>query len=90
MAADILNGSHHSADVRMHLRLNGHILPIAQLGPDFLVLKDAIDHAPAKAEIDMSIDGHKSRWPVYLVEGLATDRRKSKIVSSDTAIADAE
>jgi hypothetical protein len=79
MDSGILNGSHFSADVRMHLRLNGHVLPIAQLGPDFLVLKEPLDHPPADAEIDMSIDGQESRWPVYLAEGLVANRRKARI-----------
>ena len=69
----------HSADVRMHLRLNGHVLPIAQLGPDFLVLKDPIDHPPAEAEIDMSIDTDRKSWRVYLTNGLAVGTRKSRI-----------
>ena len=85
MAADVLNGSHHSADVRMHLRLNGHVLPIAQLGLDFLVLETPFDHPPADAEIDMSIDGHESRWPVYLTNGLAASQRKSKIQCASEA-----
>ncbi len=69
----------HSADVRMHLRLNGHVLPIAQLGRDFLILKTPIDHPPADAEIDLTIDGVEDRWRVYLIDGLAVGARKSRI-----------
>jgi hypothetical protein len=63
----------------MHLRLNGHVLPIAQLGPDFLILKTPIDHPPADAEIDMSIDGDRRCWPVHLIDGLAVGTRESRI-----------
>ena len=63
----------------MHLRLNGHVLPIAQLGPDFLILKNPVDHPPADAEIEMSIDGHERRWAVRLVDGLTAGQRESRI-----------
>jgi hypothetical protein len=72
----------HSADVRMQLCLNGHILPIAQLGRDFLILKDPIDHPPADAKIYMSIDGVKSRWPVRLTDGVSAERVRTRIASA--------
>jgi hypothetical protein len=63
----------------MDLRLNGHVLRIAQLGPDFLILTDPIDHPPVDAEIAMSIDGHESRWPVRLDNGLSAAERRTRI-----------
>jgi hypothetical protein len=69
----------HSADVRLELRLNGHVLPVAQLGPDFLVLRNPVNHPPAEAEIALSIDGHESRWPVYLQDGLSVAWRRTRI-----------
>ena len=72
----------HSADVRMQLCVAGQVLSIAQLGPDFLVLRDPVDHPPADAEIGMWIDGEESRWPVRLVEGIQVGRRKTAIACS--------
>jgi hypothetical protein len=69
----------HSADVRMELRLNGHILPIGQLGPDFLVLRNPIDHPPTDGEIALSIDGHEDRWPVRLPDGLSGSQTRARI-----------
>jgi len=63
----------------MELRLNGHIVPIAQMGPDFLVVKQPFDHPPADAEVFLRIDDSESSWPVYLVEGISPERRKTKI-----------
>ena len=63
----------------MELRLNGHFLPIAQLGPNFLVLKNPIDHPPSDAEIFMSIDGREERWPVQLLQGMCSGERKIAI-----------
>jgi hypothetical protein len=79
MDANSLRNGNHSAEVHMHLRLDGHILPIAQLGRDFLILTTPIDHPPADAEIDMSIDGVKRRWLVRLTDGLAVGTRESRI-----------
>ena len=69
----------HSADVRMHLTVNGQILPIAQLGPEFVILRHPTDHLPAMAEVFVSIDGNEKRWPVYLTEGIKTSERRTLI-----------
>jgi hypothetical protein len=63
----------------MALHLNGHVLPIAQLGPDFLILTNPVDHSPTEAQIAMSIDGHESRWSVRLHEGISTAQRRTRI-----------
>jgi hypothetical protein len=64
------------------LYVGGHVLRVAQLGPDFLVLNTAFTHAPADAEIAMSIDGHQSRWPVRLLDGIHPGQRKTRIGKS--------
>ena len=69
----------HSADVRIQLYLNGNVLPVAQLGPDFLVLRKPIDHPAADAEIALSIDGHEERWRVRLEDGIKSGQRKTSI-----------
>jgi hypothetical protein len=74
-----VNRTCHSAEVRMKLRIGGHDLPIAQLGPDFLILKSPTDHPPAEGEITMSIDGDISCWPVHLNEGISVSQRRTKI-----------
>jgi hypothetical protein len=73
------NSPGHSADVRIELRIDGHVLPIAQLGPDFLILTHPLDHPPAEAEIALSIDGHECRWPVRLHEGLSATQRRTRL-----------
>lgn len=69
----------HSADVRIELYLNGSVFNVAQLGRDFLILRDPFDHPPADAEISMSIDGHEDRWAVRLAEGIQAGQRKTSI-----------
>ena len=63
----------------MELHINGHVLSIGQLGPDFVMLDEATDHPPCEAEIAMWIDGHASRWPVRLVDGIIAGQDKTRI-----------
>jgi hypothetical protein len=69
----------HSAIVHMQLCVNGTIHPIAQMGLNFVVLQNPIDHPPVDAEIAMSIDGHEERWRVHLADGIKTGQRKTII-----------
>ncbi|MHB1426147.1 MAG: hypothetical protein ACYC3I_23535 [Gemmataceae bacterium] len=69
----------HSADVRIYLHVNGSVLPVAQLGPSFLVLRRSSDHPPCEAEISLSIDGDEKRWTVHLTNGIQVGRRKTAI-----------
>ena len=75
-----LQSQGHSAQVRMELRLNGRVVPLAQLGPDFLVVAEPCDHPPAEAEIYLRIDDSESSWRVHLIEGISTARRKTRVV----------
>ncbi len=55
----------------MRLLIGGASLPIAQMGPDFLLLDQPIDHPPGEATIVFSVDDNERRWPVRLPEGLS-------------------
>ncbi len=69
----------HSADVQMHLTVNGRVLSIGQLAPGFIMLDDPIDLPPSDAEIFMSIDGRERRWSVRLVDGIQNTDRETRI-----------
>ncbi len=64
----------------MELRLNGSILTISHLGPDYLILTEPVDRPPGQAEIVMSIDGSQSRWSVRLPVGLSAASRRTSIL----------
>ena len=49
-----MNRTGRSAEVRMALAVNGYVLPIAQLGPNFLILREPAEHARI---IMMILDG---------------------------------
>jgi hypothetical protein len=68
-----------SAVVRMELRVNGHVVPISQMGPNFLVIGQPFEHPPANAEVSLRIDDAEKRWGVLLVEGISATRRKTMV-----------
>lgn len=63
----------------MHLSINGHLLKIGQLGPEFVIIENPIDHPPGEAEILMSVDGADSRWRVRLTNGIAAGEPRAGI-----------
>jgi hypothetical protein len=63
----------------MSLSVEGRVLPIAQLGPDFIILEKSADHPPAEAEIRLSIDGRERRWKVFLPDGLTAGKLEIRI-----------
>jgi hypothetical protein len=69
----------HSAEVRMQLHLGGRTLAIAQLGPEFLILKEPIEHPPTDAEITLWIDGRVRRWHVRLQAGIQVGKVKTPV-----------
>ena len=74
------NHGGYSADVRMHLSVGGRILPIAQMGPDFIILDNPIDQPPASGEIVLRIDGGVRLWPVHLPDGISADKPETRII----------
>jgi hypothetical protein len=68
-----------SAEVRMELSVNGHVLSVGQLGPDFLILDSPTSHPPSKAEVAVWIDGDESRWTVHLPDGISPKMERTRI-----------
>jgi len=72
----------HSADVKMHLILDGKTLSIGQMGPDFLILDSPIEHPPANAVLFISIDGNESKREIHLPQGISTNSPRVVIAKS--------
>lgn len=66
----------HSAQVKMKLLVNGSSIPVAQMGPDFLLLTQVINHPPANASIVMQVDGSERRWDVRLPNGISVGSKR--------------
>jgi hypothetical protein len=69
----------HSAEVRIRLLLNGRSISVAQLGPDFIILREAESLPPCDAEMSLTIDGDEERWSIRLPEGLRTESKRVPI-----------
>jgi len=72
----------HSADVRINLILNGDSIPVAQLGPGFLLLDAATDHPPGPASSVLRVDQSERRWNVRLPDGISAQSKRVVIVAS--------
>jgi hypothetical protein len=67
----------------MELRLDdGQVMPIAQVGPDFLILKAPGEHPPSEGHIYLRIDDSESCWRVRLSEGISSTERETKITAA--------
>ena len=74
-----LKDYYYSAKVRMQLSLNDHVFSIAQLGPDFIILRNRIDHPAGTGEIALWIDDYERRWSVNLPDGIRADQDETRI-----------
>lgn len=73
----------HSAQVKMRLLLHGSSIPIAEMGPDFLVLESATEHPPSDATLELRIDASERRWKVRLPHGISGTSRTVTIAQAD-------
>ena len=73
----------HSAEVRISFMFSGHSIPVAQLGPDFLLPDAPADHPPGPARILLRVDQSERRWDVHLPNGIS---RTSKRVAITTCV----
>ena len=69
----------HSAEVKMRLEIGDATLPVAQLGPDFLIVRTPVEHAPTDAVLYFSIDGNERRRDIHLPEGISAARTRTPI-----------
>ena len=66
----------HSALVKMCLLVNGSSIPIAQMGPDFLLVDAPIDHPPGDARISLQVDVGHREWSVSLPDGISAQSKR--------------
>jgi hypothetical protein len=71
----------HSANVRINLLFRGHSIPVAQLGPDFLLLDAPADHPPGPASIILRVDQSERQWPVRLPQGISAASKRVAITA---------
>lgn len=63
----------------MQLLVNGSCVEIAQMGPDFLLVNNPIDHVRDEANILLEVDGRARSWKILLPEGITTTSNRVSI-----------
>jgi hypothetical protein len=57
-------------------------MPVAQLGPGFVLLDTPSDHAPCDARLVMCVDENERSWAVRLPNGISSGSKRVLISSS--------
>ena len=70
----------HSANVKIELIFNGYCMPVAQLGPGFLLLNAPVEYPPSDATIVLRVDESERRWTVRLPDGISVGSKRVVIV----------
>ena len=74
----------HSAEVDMRLVLDGGTsIGITHMGPDFLFIEPAGDHAPGFATIFLRVDASQRQWRVRLPNGIFRSSRRVELALTD-------
>ncbi|MFG0335218.1 MAG: hypothetical protein ACF8TS_17815 [Maioricimonas sp. JB049] len=54
----------HSSVVTLQLELSGRVYPLAQIGPDFVVLQEPARFSAGRGTLVMESDGTRRTWDV--------------------------
>jgi hypothetical protein len=59
----------------MQLLVDGISIPVAQMGPDFVLLREPVSLPPCDATVVFQVDQAEERWLVRLPNGVARSKR---------------
>ncbi len=65
----------------MRLLVGGHSIPVAQMGPDFVLLESPVNHPPAPASVVLRVDQSERSWNVHLPHGISADAKRVAIAA---------
>jgi len=65
----------------MRLLVGPHSIPVAQMGPDFILLESPVNHPPAPASVELQVDQSKRSWNVLLPDGISADTKRVAIAA---------
>ena len=66
----------------MRLLVGGGSIAVAQMGPDFLLLDEPVNHPPGEANLVLRVDNNERRWTVHLPNGISAASRRVRIDAS--------
>jgi len=65
----------------MRLLVGSHSIPVAQMGPDFVLLESPVNHPPAHASVVLQVDKSERSWNVLLPHGISADTKRVAIAA---------
>ena len=65
----------------MFLLIDGVSFPVAQMGPDFVLLRKPIEHSPCNASVVFEVDQREERWEVRLPNGISATSNRVAITA---------
>lgn len=65
----------------MRLLVNNLSFPVAQLGPDFVLLASPANHPPADARVVLQVDQSERSWSVLLPQGISAGTKRVAIAA---------
>lgn len=68
----------------MVLRLDGMEVPVAQMGPDFLILKEFSSSSAKEGVVSLTVDGVSEEIPVHLPHGILPASKRIEIAEVET------
>ncbi len=71
----------HSAQVKMRLLVGGQSIPVAQMGPDFVLLQNPVNHPPADASVVLQVDKSERSWNIHLPHGITAGTKRVAIAA---------
>jgi hypothetical protein len=66
----------------MRLLVSDLSLPVRQMGADFLLVHQPVNHPPAQASLVLRVDGSERCWNVHLPHGIAAGTNRVAIERS--------
>ncbi len=65
-----------SANIKLHLYVNGERIVLGQLGPGFAILRDKQSITATEGEIETVIDDKVTRWPIRITSEIQGDSKR--------------
>ena len=69
----------HSSDVTITLQVDDREVPVAQLGPDFLILREQVRFRPTSGTVRVLVDGNGEEFDVVLPNGVDPEVSRTRI-----------
>ena len=66
----------------MRLLVNGLSLPVAQMGPDFVLVEAPVNYPPTAASMVLQVDQSERRWNVHLPSGMSAAKKRVEIAAA--------